>query len=213
MKSRDLYFIRHGETNYNRTGRIQGGGVDVPLNCSGIAQSLQFFFRYGRVPFQVIYSSPLTRAQQTVVPFADLGIPVRTMDELREIDWGSMEGKIPDDKADDCYHQTLKHWNGGRLDVNVCGGESAQQVYERQAPAATKILSAKGEGPVLICLHGRALRIFLAGHIRRDLSIMDRFPHSNLCLYRVRISDSGADILQFNDVEHLKDFNLPIAAS
>ncbi|MFN3940868.1 MAG: histidine phosphatase family protein, partial [Chitinophagales bacterium] len=90
---KEIYLIRHGETDFNRKGIVQGKGVDSVLNENGIAQSQLFFEAYKQVGFDKIYVSNLKRTFQTVAPFAKLQIPVIPHAGLDEISWGVHEGQ------------------------------------------------------------------------------------------------------------------------
>ena len=50
-----MYIIRHGETNYNKLGIVQGSGVDTDINEKGEAQADAFYQAYKHIPFQQIF--------------------------------------------------------------------------------------------------------------------------------------------------------------
>ncbi|MEO1100014.1 MAG: histidine phosphatase family protein, partial [Bacteroidota bacterium] len=91
------------------------------------------------------------------------------------------------------------------------GGESPQDVCDRQKPALENILSKEDEGTVLICMHGRAMRVLLCQMLNYPLHSMDMFEHSNLCLYLLNHSGVHFTIEKFNSSDHLIEFkvNLP----
>lgn len=63
---RQIFFVRHGETEWNKLDKSQGGDIDIPLNDTGRNQSKltgEYLKKYG--PFDIIYSSPLIRAKET----------------------------------------------------------------------------------------------------------------------------------------------------
>ena len=62
-------------------------------------------------------------------------------------------------------------------------GESPMDVRLRQMPVIDLILSRPEEETVLVCMHGRAIRILLTTLLEKPLSDMDTFEHQNLCLY------------------------------
>ena len=70
-----IYLIRHGETDLNKRGVVQGRGMDTDLNDFGRKQSEAFYKAYKHVPFDKIYTSTLKRTHQTVKGFIDLNIP------------------------------------------------------------------------------------------------------------------------------------------
>ena len=75
LKSKTIYLIRHGETDHNRNGIVQGSGVDTILNDWGKAQAEAFYDAYQHVPFDKIYTSKLQRTVQSVQEFIDSGVP------------------------------------------------------------------------------------------------------------------------------------------
>src|SRR5258708_6396194 len=93
MIQKTLYIIRHGQTDLNKQGIIQGRGIDTDLNDEGRKQAALFFEAYKSVPFEKIYISELKRTQQTVQQFIDLGIPYQKLSGLDELAWGIYEGE------------------------------------------------------------------------------------------------------------------------
>ncbi|MBO0936619.1 histidine phosphatase family protein [Fibrella sp. HMF5335] len=205
MARKDIYIIRHGETDYNRRGIVQGSGVDAPLNDMGRAQAEAFFQAYQHMPFAKIYTSTLIRTYQTVEPFVELGIPYEKLSGLNEISWGIMEGKIPNNLDDEYYRNLIENWSAGNTAMPADEGESPEQVVTRQRPAMAHIMAQTNESPVLIAMHGRAMRILLSWLLDKPLARMDTFEHSNLCLYKLGYDN---DTRQFtldvaNDTSHL----------
>lgn len=200
-----IYLIRHGETDYNRRGVVQGSGVDSDLNEMGRAQAMAFFQAYQHVPFSKIYISGLKRTYQTAELFIDLGLPVETLTGLNEISWGVMEGKAPGNLENEYYRELIEAWASGETSRTTDGGESPDQVVARQKKAIEVILSHPDEEIVLVTMHGRAMRILLCWLTNQPLSDMDQFEHSNLCLYKLRYDYSAETftIELANDTAHL----------
>ncbi|NJN78265.1 MAG: histidine phosphatase family protein [Saprospiraceae bacterium] len=90
---KELYIIRHGETDFNRQGIIQGSGVNSSLNEVGKLQSLRFFNQYKNLDFDYVYTSNLKRTHESVQHFINQGITWRVRAEIREISWGIHEGQ------------------------------------------------------------------------------------------------------------------------
>ncbi|MFN4084921.1 MAG: histidine phosphatase family protein [Spirosomataceae bacterium] len=207
MSSRvkEIYLIRHGETAYNRLGVVQGSGIDAELNDLGKAQAQAFYEAYQHLPFQKIYISELQRTFQSVQAFIEAGIPFEKHAGLNEISWGIKEGKKPDPSHDSEHTNMIKGWRMGHTYLASPGGESPQQVAERQKVTVQHILSRTDEDLILIAMHGRAMRILLTQLLQKPLADMDDFQHSNLCLYHLQYhydSQSFA-VLRENDTEHL----------
>ncbi|MCU0470895.1 MAG: histidine phosphatase family protein [Arcicella sp.] len=173
-----IYLIRHGETEFNRQGVVQGSGVDSDLNDLGKAQAEAFFQHYHHVLFDKVYTSAL---------------------KVRE-------GKIPNSRDDEYYKVLIDSWLEGKTDMPSEGGESPQDVIARQKPTIDLILSRPEEKTILIAMHGRAIRILLTMLMERPLHEMDTFEHANLCLYKLIYDyQTSKFILELAcDVSHLK---------
>lgn len=205
MIEKRIYLIRHGETDYNLKGIVQGSGVDTSLNDTGRKQAAAFFEKYKNVPFKKVYISGLKRTKESVEKFIDLGIPYESYKGLNEISWGDKDGKIVNSADHSYYSEMLEAWKRGEVENCIDGGESPKDVQARQKPVMDLIMSRVDEDPILICMHGRAMRILLSTLMHADLRYMDQFEHHNLCLYYLTYSDSEFKIEKYNDTSHLKD--------
>lgn len=196
-----LYIIRHGQTDLNLKGIVQGRGVDSPLNETGKRQAEAFYTHYRHVEFDKIYTSTLVRTHQTVALFK--GIPTEQLAGLDEIGWGIYEGReqTPDIMAG--FVTLTEGWRRGELDRAVEGGETPNQLAARQRDVLTHILSRRDERTVLICMHGRAMRVLLCLLIERDIALMDEFPHTNTALYKVQYDGERFAIVDAYNIEHL----------
>jgi len=199
-----LYIVRHGQTDLNKRGIIQGRGMNTDLNDEGRKQAGQFFEAYKHIPFDKIYISELKRTQQSIQQFIDLGIPYQKLSGLDELGWGVHEGQAstPENKAE--FLQIMRDWVAGNLDSKFEGGESPNEVKKRQEEALSVIMSHPEEKTVLICMHGRALRLILCLLTGKPLTEMDTFPHQNLVLYKIVYDGSRFEIAEFNNALHLK---------
>ncbi|UII24918.1 histidine phosphatase family protein [Fulvivirga maritima] len=204
MKSKKIYLVRHGQTDYNLRGVVQGSGIDAPLNETGRTQAEGFFQTYKDVPFDKVYTSTLQRTVQSVQKFLDLGLPHEQLSGLNEINWGTREGMKITPEEDAYYHSVIREWQNGNTTLRIEGGESPQDVFDRQKVALEHILSKEDEELILICMHGRAMRVFLCQMLNYPLHCMDLFEHSNLCLYKLSYTGSMFSIENFNDICHLQ---------
>ncbi len=202
---KEIYITRHGQTDYNKQGIVQGSGIDSVLNEVGLQQAQAFYEAYQDIPFDKIYISELLRTYQTVAPFAEKRIPIEKHGGLNEISWGKKEGRPISPEEDAYYYFMLSEWQRGVVDLAIEGGESPQQVYDRQKPVLDLILSRPEEQKVLICMHGRAMRIFLCLLLNYEIKEMERFEHSNVCLYKLVYTGSMFSIDTYCDVEHLRE--------
>lgn len=204
MSSKKIYLIRHGQTDYNLQNIVQGSGVDTDLNARGMAQAEAFFAAYRDVPFDKVYTSALKRSQQSVRGFLELGLPHEALAGLNEISWGTKEGHRITPDEDEYYHHMLKQWQLGDTSLKIENGESPQDVVLRMQPAMDHIMSKPEEKTVLICMHGRAIRILLTMLLNYPLKSMDMFEHENLCLYLLNYTGSMFQMEKYNDTAHLR---------
>ena len=203
MNTKKIYIVRHGQTDFNLRGIVQGSGVDSSLNDYGRAQAHEFFEAYKHVPYDKIYTSALRRSQETVRQFIQQGVPHQALIGLNEISWGKKEGQVITPDEDEYYHYMLNQWQKGDTSLRIEGGESPDEVVVRMKPAVDHIMSHADEKTILICMHGRAMRILLCYLLHYPLKSMDMFEHENLCLYLLNYTGSMFNIEMYNHVNHL----------
>lgn len=184
MKRVTFYYVRHGRTEFNRDGIIQGGRVDSPLVEESVPTVRESAKVLADVDFARCFVSPLGRAQQT----ADLLLEGRdvekhTLEGLKEFDFGSIDGKP---------------YKGNRLafarcflrqDFSSVGGESGAQVRERVRRAFKKMYKESSDGDnVLVVGHGAYVRYVvqefakMTAFSRRITSTTMRVPNAGIAL-------------------------------
>lgn len=198
-----IYLVRHGETEFNRQGLVQGSGVDSDLNETGLRQAELFYEAYGDIPFDHVYTSSLKRTLQSVQRFIDDGIPHTAMAGLNEISWGDYEGRvsIPDWREE--YWHMIGQWQAGNLEYRVAMGENPLELQDRQKPVLEHLLTRPDQSIILICMHGRAMKSLLCLMLDKPLSEMEDFQHHNLCLYVLEYENGLFSIVKNNDQLHL----------
>ncbi len=195
--------VRHGQTDYNLRGIVQGSGIDASLNERGRRQAREFYEAFKDMPFDKVYTSALKRTWESVSDFINSGMKHESLPGLNEINWGNREGVVITPEEDAYYHWVIREWQNGNTTLRIEGGESPQDVYDRQRPALEHILAQEDEELVLVCMHGRAMRILLCQMLNYPLKCMDEFEHSNLCLYVLNYTGSMFSVEKFNDTAHL----------
>ncbi|HSZ24678.1 MAG TPA: histidine phosphatase family protein [Cytophagaceae bacterium] len=203
LEEKKIYLVRHGQTDYNLKGYVQGSGVDSDINQTGKKQADKFFEHYKNIPFKKVYTSKLKRSIQSVQSFIDKGIPHESYEELNEINWGNKDGKEVSFGDNTYYWGMVKKWREGDLGFKPDGGESPRDLQEKQKKVMNIILAQKDEDIILICMHGRAMRILLSTLLRQDLRNMDSFHHENLGLYILTYNGNDFVIEKSNDNKHL----------
>ncbi len=201
---KSVYIIRHGETDLNKKGIVQGRGIDAELNDYGRSQGDAFYHAYKHVPFDKIYTSTLIRTHQTVEKFIESGIPWVQFPGLDELAWGIYEGMEASSETKTAFRKMMGHWMSGNLDQKFDEGESPLEVKERQLTILENLIEHNDDKNILICMHGRAMRLFLCLLTDLPLSEMDRFPHTNTTLYKLTWNGAEFQIKDFNNTDHLK---------
>lgn len=205
MIEKELYIIRHGQTEHNAKGIIQGKGINLSLNDKGRKQADAFYEAYKHIPFEVVYTSSLIRTHETAAPFISTGIPHRIFRELDEISWGDFEGTTGTLESDAMFQQLLAKWKGGDIHARPsASAESPFELQQRQKIFLEHLLSTN-EKKILIATHGRFIRAFMCTLTNRPLSEMETFHHVNVCLYKVNLLANGTFVIEVNcGQEHLK---------
>ncbi len=203
--TKKIYLTRHGQTDFNRQGIVQGSGVNSDLNSTGRQQANLFFKAYGHLKFDKVYISNLIRTQQSVQQFLDLGLPYEKLSGLNEISWGTREGKKVDAEGSKFYNDTLQKWKEGEIDLAIDGGESPRDVATRMQEALDHIMAQEDEELVLINMHGRSMRVMLTLMLNYPLHCMDMFDHHNLGLYELTYTGTMFKVDRYNDTSHLAD--------
>jgi probable phosphoglycerate mutase len=203
MSEKTIYFIRHGETDYNRMRIVQGSGVDTSLNDTGRSQADAFYQCYAHVPFEAVLTSKLKRTHETVAPFlVQKQLPWEQFGEINEMNWGRHEGQPYDPAMSRYFEEVMKAWSAGEYHVPFADGESAWTLAERMRPFIGH-LRERTEKTLLVCSHGRALRCLLCLLLDLPLSEMRRFSHANTGLYLLRYSGERFELDLQNDTRHL----------
>ena len=200
--SKTVYLLRHGETDYNLKGIVQGSGVNSSLNDTGRAQAAAFHRRYGKLPFELVVTSRLKRTHETVRGFIDDGLTWVEKPEINEMSWGIHEGKLASPEMIESYGEMKDGWMQGDYSRRIEGGESAAELGARLAKFVAW-LRARPEELLLVCSHGRAMCALVTLMQGEPLSEMNKYQHSNTGLWRARQLDWGFRFDLENDRSHL----------
>ena len=200
-----FYFIRHGETEWNVTGRWQGY-VDVPLNDIGYAQAQRLANRLRNEKIQVdkLYSSDLQRAWDTALAVGEtLGIEPQPLLALREIDLGTWGGLT---RAEIAARdpETLARIDAGE-DVPRGGAESMADLYERVVSAVEQLARIYPDQTIVIATHGGPVRMLLRHALKNGATqISDYHSIGNTSITIMTRTTAGWQINVVNDMAHLE---------
>lgn len=149
MQPSSFYFIRHGETDFNIIHHFSGQ-QNIDINQTGIEQARAAIKHLKDLNIQTICVSSLKRAQHTANVINEvLQAPMIIIDELKELNWGELEGKP---RKDNAY---LEQWERG--EVSPMGAETFSDFKRRVEQGIEKALT--NPGPVLIVSHGLFFRV------------------------------------------------------
>lgn len=201
--AKSIYFIRHGETEYNKLGIVQGSGVDSELNDTGRLQAQAFYEHYQDVGFQLVIASALQRTHQTVEPFLkNQQLPFDTTPLINEINWGVHEGQkyVPSMKG--AYKKMIEEWGAGNFDASLEQGESARALAARLQQFLDQLVQREEER-ILVCTHGRTLRCLMCLIKNQHLREMENYTHHNTGLYQTKWINPDYEVILENDTRHL----------
>ncbi|WP_125762625.1 histidine phosphatase family protein [Companilactobacillus hulinensis] len=205
----DLYFVRHGKTEWNLEGKYQGGHGDSPLLPESLHDIKLLAKRLESVQINNAYTSPLQRAQttaQTLLKDMNKQIPLTVVDGLREFDLGIMEGQKfvkLEKEIPEVIHAF--RYEPSEYDAERIEGESFEQVAERTNQAVQNIVESNNEqGAVLIVSHGAALVTCIQSllgtkiaDIRKDGGL------SNTSLTHLEYSHGQYSLIKWNETDYL----------
>lgn len=150
-----LYLIRHGETDWNKEGKLQGR-TDVALNADGRRVAELTKQALEEVPFDVAFTSPLQRARMTAeILVGNRSIPIIDEERIIEVGFGLNEGSIKqnwDQNMKNFFLKTDQY-------IPAEGGETIEQVLERERSFLEELFQNQEleDSTILISTHGAAL--------------------------------------------------------
>lgn len=196
-----IYFVRHGETEWNVKKKIQGK-TDIPLNENGVRQAQQLAEELSERRedgFHIVrvYTSPQVRAAKTARIVAEaMQVEYKVLEELREMDLGEWEG-LNWDVISETYGETYHYWNTHRRYTHTPGGESYDEVLGRTLMALEKILASEREDVVVVSHSAilMALRCYLKGLPFEEMA--KRFKTQNTEVVEIDATEVREAILRY----------------
>ena len=159
MSTGRLLLVRHGETEWSKTGRHTGRS-DIPLTAAGEQRAESLRPRLADLQPSLILCSPLQRAQRTA-QLAGLW-PVETDDDLLEWDYGAWEGRTTADIRAELGDADWTVWQGP-IPPGDTGGEQPEDVAIRAQRVLRRCAPILHDGGVCaLVAHGHVLRILTA---------------------------------------------------
>ena len=190
--------MRHGETAWNREGRVMGR-QPVDLDDAGREQVVLAVPIARLMAPDLIISSPLPRALQSaeIIARGVGGIDIVTDDRLEEVRYGDWEGKT--------YHQLIKEesyisYRKAPLESVTPGGETIGQVQARGVAAVDAAIIAHRGKRIVFVSHGDIIRTVLCHYLGLELRHFHRLRVDNATFSAVEISDDFAEVKFINQL-------------
>jgi broad specificity phosphatase PhoE len=163
-----LYFLRHGETPYSRTGGYCGD-LDPELTLAGQQMAQAFGKAYAALDWAAIYVSPMKRTIATAQPLCDsTNLQMQLREGLKEIRYGEWEGQTSE-FVKEHYSEDYTRWLTEPAWNPPTGGETAVQIASRASLVLAEIEQTHTTGNVLVVSHKATIRIMLCALLGIDL--------------------------------------------
>ena len=199
-----LYLIRHGQTDWNIQGKIQGSH-GIPLNDTGRAQAKLVAEGMDSRPVTKIFSSTLMRAVETARMIGDRQqVETYLVPGLIEVEFGKWEGMTWDEIKEQ-YPAEYERWSINPVDVAPPGGETQMEAMERVAGAIEAVMEmTNGREDIAVVSHG-ATMAYIVAYLMRNHPEEAEIIVDNASITTVNYNPITQDymLLEVNDTAHL----------
>lgn len=186
LKTTELIFLRHGETDWNREKRIQSR-QDIPLNPTGKKQAQRAAAALKKETICAVYSSPLSRALDTALVIArEHGLPVRCDKRLLEISHGDWSGK-KEHWLSAKYPGQYRKWKKEAWKHLPPGAESWEELTKRLRSFLDHIRKNHSGERVLVVSHRGAIAGALTVIRKKPLSYINRYLPANCRPVKIKL--------------------------
>jgi probable phosphoglycerate mutase len=201
-----LILVRHGETEWNLAGRIQGR-LDSQLTPLGVEQGKRAAERLARLPIAAVYASDTGRARHTGELLATPhGLAVRVNEDLRERCYGDFEGltleELRQRDAD-----AVARWLADRQRLAPPGGETQPDLSRRVMAALHSIAADHSGDAVAVAAHGGPIKSALFAILAIPIDSWDHTWVTNGSITILRAVGAQLKLAAYNDTCHL-DFEI-----
>ncbi|MFL2938827.1 MAG: histidine phosphatase family protein [Opitutales bacterium] len=201
-ESTKVILIRHGETEWNLSGRWQGH-ADSPLSPRGVSQAVALGERMSTDSLNHFYTSDLERAQHTSRLVGEpSGWVAKPMESLRERDLGVLEGLTTDEMLQKHPSEYQSFRNDGP-DYQVPGGESFRQFCDRCSQALEEVSARHPGERIGLVTHGGFLGAIFRYVLKIPLDAERNYVLLNCSINRLEKTDKGWNLVSWGDIAHL----------
>lgn len=204
MRKIHLFVARHGETEFNRKGMLQGRGIDAPLNELGKSQAKRLAEYLTNYEATSIISSSLTRARQTASFYEEkTDLTIQKNKNLDEMDFGDFEGVYMKEISQE-LNDLHNGWKSGDVSLRIPGGESPEEVFERADAAARSYINGADSQTIMLFIHGRLIRVLLSEWLGYGLKNMHKVEHGNGAVNHLVFKNDSFEPVYLNKTDHLE---------
>ena len=148
-----IYYVRHGQTDWNLERKMQGGGTEKALNETGIKQANETRKKLENSKYDIVICSPMNRAKQTAeIINKDKNVQTIIDERIRERKLGELEGHEITEKIE------KQIWDYD-LNYQIQGGESLHEFENRILNFLEEIKKKYSDKNVLIVAHGGVAKV------------------------------------------------------
>lgn len=192
-----LYIVRHGQSQANAKGILQGSKIDTPLTTKGIDQARATKEALATINFSKVVASPLLRAAQTASIIAGFDKTITFDPRLVEYDYGHWDGMLEADvwskypQYFDAKHNLLPNsWEQS-------GGDSYDEVKAKIAELFAELVKKYPNDSVLIVSHGFTIKLML-DYVLGITNLVNMNEPINAAVSLIELTDDSQTLVYFN---------------
>ena len=199
---RRMYIVRHGATDWNQSGRIQGH-IDIPLNETGRVQARLVSLRLATFKATALFSSDLLRAYETAQIIGQAtGLRVLQKPELREINFGVWQG-LSSLQIRERDPEVYAARRANPYDVAPAGAETWRHFYARAVQAVLEILAVIEAERLIVVTHGGVCTALGLRALGFDCTGKRTFDSQNCGIHTIAVQGDTWRAVALNDITHL----------
>jgi probable phosphoglycerate mutase len=199
--------IRHGETDWNVDGRIQGQ-LDIPLNATGRWQVHRLALAVADEGIDAVYSSDLLRAFETAQSVSrGCGQPIVTDVGLRERGFGVFEG-LSYAEINERWPAQAERWRKRDPDFGAEGGETLREFAARGVATVERLAALHPGQTIAVVSHGGVMDCLYRAAARVALDAPRSWQLGNAAINRLLYTPQGFTLVGWSDISHLDQSTL-----
>jgi probable phosphoglycerate mutase len=199
--------IRHGETDWNVSARIQGQ-LDIPLNRHGHVQGQRLRVALSHEPITALYASDLMRAIETADYLAqNKGLSIQADASLRERRFGVFQGLTVEEILAR-WPEEGQRWRRRDPDFAPEGGETLTQFSQRCIQAVLRIAARHSGQTIALVAHGGVLDCLYRAATHVDLQAPRTWALPNTGINRLLCHEEGLTLIGWADASHLDELGI-----